>query len=386
MQCCPRPDVPFRHIYTMFIFLYCFAAIPPSNLTVTRRLRIVCGVILTLGTLLTLYFAFIKSAPNSSCLPRPQHNPGVSHRVARKPLVLVWFWPEDLKFDLDDCKKHLNIDGCRLTDDRSLYLKAEEVIVFHDAIKDDLSNLPQLPRPGFQRWIWLNLQPPANTRRIEGIDNLFNVSLNFRKDADIKVRWELTYNKVQAGEPSLPKKEHVVCYIKGDKAADNNSMGHSYYKELAKHIDVNVFGGSSTSLLQKDYFDAVGSCKFHLAFEDLIYRDYITEKLNGPLAVGTVPVVLGPPRLNYEDFVPGDSLVHVNDFPDAKSLADFLKRIDADDAAYRRYFQWRKHFSAHRHPTTDNLKYLKAICTACDFSTRRRDYRVIRNLHKWYFK
>ncbi|KAG7260904.1 hypothetical protein CRUP_022267 [Coryphaenoides rupestris] len=299
-----------------------------------------------------------------------QHDPSDYNKVSRKPLVLLWFWPEDLQFDLDDCRKHFNISGCRLTDDRSLFLKAKEVIVFHDAIKDDLSNLPKLPRPGFQRWMWLNMEPPENTRKIQAADNLFNVSLTFRKDADVKVRWELTYSKTPRELPVPPKKDHLVCYMRDDKVADNSSA-HSYYKELAKHIDINVF----TSLVQNEYFDAVGSCKFHLAFEKLIYRDYITEKLNGPLAVGTVPVVLGPPRKNYEDFVPSDSFVHVNDFPDAKSLADFLKRLDADDDAYKRYFQWRKHFSAERQPLAENHKYLKAICTGCLYSGRNRNYR-----------
>lgn len=371
----------------MLIFFLFFAVTNASTPAVSGSLRLVCGLIFAMGTVLTLYFVFMKSTSNLNCLPLPKHASlkyQNNIKATRKPLVLVWFWPEDLKFDFDDCKKLLNIDGCRLTDDRSLYLKAEEVIVFHDAIKDDLSNLPKLPRPGFQRWMWLNLEPPANTRTIQGADNLFNISLTFRKDADVQVRWELTYVKVPREVPSPPKKKHVVCYIKDHEVADN-STGHLYYKELAKHIDITVLGGSFASFLQGDYFDAVGSCKFHLAFENFIYRDFITEKLNGPLAVGTIPVVLGPPRKNYEDFVPGDSFIHVSDFPDAKSMADFLKRLDADDDAYRRYFEWRKHFSAHRHPVADNHKYLKAICTACDYSGRNRDYRVIRKLHKWYF-
>ena len=354
---------------------------------VTGSLRVICVVILALGTLLCLYSTqsgHLKSTLNPNCLPLPSSS-GLHYPKAAKArsLILVWFWPEDLKFDLDDCKKHFNIDGCRLTDDRSLYLKADEVIVFHDAIKDDMSNLPQLPRPAFQRWMWLNLEPPENTRRIQGVDNLFNLSLTFRKDADLQVRWDLTYLKVPREAPPLPEKEYLVCYLKGDKVADN-STAHRYYQGLAKHIDIKVFD-RVTSLFQQDYFDAISKCKFHLAFENFIYRDYITEKLNGPLAVGTVPVALGPPRKNYEDFVPGDSLVHVNDFPDAKSLADFLKKVDADDNAYGRYFQWRKHFYAQRHPVTDNQKYLKAICTACAYSWRYREYRVIRNLSKWYF-
>jgi len=357
---------------------------PPA---VSGTLRVICGLLFALGTFLTLYFVFIKSTSYPSCVPLPS-NARLQHegnKVSRKPLVLLWFWPEDLQFDLDDCRKHFNIDGCRLTDDRSLFLKAKEVIVFHDAIKDDLSNLPKLPRPGFQRWMWLNMEPPENTRRIQAADNLFNVSLTFRKDADVKVRWELTYVKAPQELPVLPKKDHLVCYMRDDKVADN-STAHSYYKELAKHIDIKVYEDSFVaSLFEPDYFDAVGSCKFHLAFENFIYRDYITEKLNGPLAVGTVPVALGPPRKNYEDFVPGDSFVHVNDFPDAKSLADFLKRLDKDDDAYKRYFEWRKHFSAERHPLAENHKYLKAICTGCLYSGRNRNYRVIRNLHKWFF-
>ncbi|KAM4633989.1 4-galactosyl-N-acetylglucosaminide 3-alpha-L-fucosyltransferase 9-like isoform 2-T2 [Polymixia lowei] len=299
--------------------------------------------------------------------------------------MLIWFWPEDYKFDFGDCRKFFDIDGCRLTDDRSLYSKADEVLIFHKTIKDDLSNLPNSPRPGVQRWIWMNLEPPANTRKINGIDNLFNLTLNFRQDADIPMHWQLTVSKVPNKMFEVPKKEKLVCWIPHD-SDPKNGPGYNYYKELAKHINVDVYSKSFASFFkQEDEFSIISSCKFYLAFEDFIYRDYITENLNGPLAVGTVPVVLGPPRQNYEDFIPGDSFIHVNDFPDAKSLADFLLSLGKDSDAYMQKFQWRGHLSAKRHFPEKNLKYLKAICLACDYVGRNKEYRVIPSLNKWYF-
>lgn len=96
-------------------------------------------------------------------------------------------------------------------------------------------------------------------------------------------------------------------------------------------------------------------------------------------------MVLGPPRENYENFIPGESFIHVNDFSNAKALADHLRRLDGDDEAYMRHFSWREHFFAKPHLIQQNQEFVQAICHGCDHVGRNRDYRVVQDVYKWYF-
>ncbi|KAM9356778.1 4-galactosyl-N-acetylglucosaminide 3-alpha-L-fucosyltransferase 9-like [Symphorus nematophorus] len=303
-----------------------------------------------------------------------------------KPLLLLWFWPENKMFDFQDCQKIFKIDSCNLTDDRSLYSRAQAVLLFHRAIKDDLSNLPTSPRARFQKWIWFNMDPPTKTRRIEGIQGMFNLTMSYRSDADIHVRWKVTRRNNQEKEFVLPKKERLLCWIVDNSDLDTKSgQRYDYYRELVKHIKVDVFNGTSDEFSKgENYFQTISSCKFYLSFEDSIHKDYITETFNGPLAAGTVPVVLGPSRQNYEDFAPGSSFIHVNDFPEAAKLAEFLLKLDKDNKAYMRYFDWRQFYTARRH-LMEKHEFALAICQACYHVDLHRVYRVVPDVYKWFF-
>ncbi|XP_065103631.1 4-galactosyl-N-acetylglucosaminide 3-alpha-L-fucosyltransferase 9-like [Paramisgurnus dabryanus] len=337
-------------------------------------------IVVTIACLGSLFwFSYLN---NCSPVQHPQQRPARPDLVKEeKPILLLWFWPENLLFNLSDCQTIFNIDSCFLTDNRSLYSNADAVLIYHKSINRDLSNLPPSPRPPFQKWIWFNLESPYHTAKKPGIENLFNHTLSYRQDADIFTRLHLTVRKTPDENFEIPKKEKLVCWFVSNK---NGRERNAYYNELKKHIYVHMYGKvNGTRLEHKDYYSTMANCKFYLSFENSVYKDYITEKINGPLSVGTVPVVLGPPRKNYENFIPGDAFIHVQDFPDAKSLAEYLMRLDLDEVAYRRYFNWRRHFSPQRHLVQPQAFDLP-ICTACEYIATHKYYKEIHDLYKWY--
>ncbi len=330
----------------------------------------------------------INSAKSNNSVTDKAADNSLTDKAEEKPIVLLWTWPENYKFYFSDCKKFYNIDNCHLTDDRALYNDADNVIVYHRGISWNMSNLPPSPRPPFQRWIWLHLESPTNTKRIPGLENLFNLTLSYRHDADIPVRMRLTTRKKPNEDFVIPKKDKLVCWIvsNNDPSTGVNSR-NVFYREFSKYIQVTLFGKAYSRFLDyNEYYPTLASCKFYLSFENSIHTDYITENINGPLAAGTVPVVLGPPRRNYENFVPAESFIHVNDFPDAKSLAEYLLHLDKDEDAYHKYFNWRKYLTASPHLILQTQEFILGICTACDHVARHKEYKEAHDLYDWYFK
>ncbi|KAG7334459.1 hypothetical protein KOW79_002866 [Hemibagrus wyckioides] len=334
----------------------------------TPKLQQICLIVTCwLGGLFSCLL-FIQYA-SQSCTPEPipsyhqvYKSVNISNPITttqaqeEKPILLLWIWPENYRWDFRDCKTIYNIDGCHLTDDRNLYNQADAVLVFHKAIKWDLSNLPPSPRPPFQKWIWFHVESPTNTPRIPGMEKLFNLTLSYRRDADISVRYRLNLNKKPNKDFVLPKKDKLLCwFVSNMNPSTGVGVRMKYYNELKKYITNSV------------------------------HRDYITEKLNGPLVVGTVPVVLGPPRENYEEFTPGSAFIHIDDFPNAEALAKYLLQLDQDNEAYMRYFDWRKHITATPHLIVWNQEFIIYICHACEYIGRHKEYRAAKDIYKWWF-
>ncbi|XP_036398322.1 4-galactosyl-N-acetylglucosaminide 3-alpha-L-fucosyltransferase 9-like [Megalops cyprinoides] len=295
-----------------------------------------------------------------------------------RTVLLLWLWPFGAHFNLDVCSSMFSINSCHLTADRNLYNLSDAVIFHHRDIRSDMSNLPPLPRPFFQKWIWMNLESPTHTTKIPGLNNLFNLTLNYRLDADIEVPYGSLIQTTEK-EFVVPSKSKMICWIVSNWNPQHKRS--KYYHELKNHVEIHVYGSAfGKRISDMDFSPTIASCKFYLSFENSVHKDYITEKLYNPLAMGSVPIVLGPSRKNYENFVPGDAFIHVDDFPSPKEMAAHLLLLDKNEEMYRQYFRWRKYFTVRK-----TQFWAEHMCRACEYIRTHKEYKVCNNLDSWYW-
>lgn len=329
-----------------------------------------------------LLIALLYYTPSFRCLTKefaePIVNPG-HHPV----FVLIWFWPFNQTFELDLCGSLFNIHGCILTANRNFIEKADAILIHHRDIAWDASNLPWFPHPPHQKWIWMNSESPSNTAWIPGLNDLFNVSLGYRRDADISVPYGSlipVHDGFEDFVDFLPsEKDKLVCWIVSNYKPEHRRV--QYYEQLSKYVQIHVYGEFfERRVSEQEYKDIISSCKFYLSFENSAHKDYITEKLFNTLDLGAVPIVFGPSRKNYECFIPGDAFIHVDDFPSMRALAKHLFLLHRDQTLYLRYFRWRRHFRV-------KTAYfpVEHSCRSCEYIRQNRQYQVLTNLYQWYW-
>ncbi|XP_053272622.1 4-galactosyl-N-acetylglucosaminide 3-alpha-L-fucosyltransferase 9 [Pleuronectes platessa] len=177
----------------------------------------------------------------------------------------------------------------------------------------------------------------------------------------------------------VPEKQLLVCWVVSNWNSRHRRV--QFYNELKRHVHVSVFGDAfGRRLSDGELKRTMSSCKFYLSFENSEHTDYIAEKLFGPMMLGTVPVVLGPPRKNYEDHVPADAFIHVDDFSSVKLLAERLRQLDHEDHEYRSFFNWTRRFRVHRSGFGP-----EHVCKTCRYLQTHRGQHVCPRLNKWFW-
>uniref|UniRef100_UPI00358E237C alpha-(1,3)-fucosyltransferase 7-like isoform X2 n=1 Tax=Myxine glutinosa TaxID=7769 RepID=UPI00358E237C len=184
-----------------------------------------------------------------------------------------------------------------------------------------------------------------------------------------------------AQESILPKKQELAVWVTSHWTEKLARV--IYFRCLQPHISVKVFGRYDQPLCSEwpCMKARLSLYKFYLAFENSKQRDYITEKFwHNSFLAGLVPVVFGTTRKNYEDFVPGDSFIHVDDFSSPAELAAHLHYLDQNDTAYQAYFDWHAKFRLHTNKT-----FISRLCDICHNLSNLPGYKVYQNLTAWYW-
>ncbi|XP_066475602.1 alpha-(1,3)-fucosyltransferase 4 [Tiliqua scincoides] len=299
----------------------------------------------------------------------------------RRPVtVLLWWEPFGRSRRLGDCRLRYNISACSLTTNRSRHLEAHAVLFHHrDLILQGPGQLPPARPPG-QRWVWMNFESPSHSPGLRGLAGLFNWTMSYRVDSDVFVPYGyLRPRQEPVRDPPWPSKTKLVAWVISNWNEEHGRV--RYYHQLKKYLPIDVYGAQGLDLKGDSVVETVSEYKFYLAFENSQHPDYITEKLwRNAFRSWAVPVVLGPSRSNYELFIPPDSFIHVDDFPDPMQLAGYLKFLDKNKSRYKSYFAWRKRYDVQVTSFWD--EHCCRVCKAV--RTAGQQHKTIENLANWF--
>ncbi|XP_074473696.1 alpha-(1,3)-fucosyltransferase 7 isoform X1 [Sebastes fasciatus] len=303
---------------------------------------------------------------------------------SRNVTILLWYWPYGRSFSLkgDVCWDLYRIPRCRLVDQRSLFPSAD-VVVFHNTeLVLGRQKLPvDLPRPQGQRWAWMSLEAPVNNGNLCKYANIFNMTITFRRDADITVPYGELLPKEAEGhlvEDIPANKSFLACWVVSNYRSHQKRS--KVYKELIATVPVKVYGRYTKKRLPSSaLLPTISRCYFYLAFENTVAKDYITEKLwRNAYQSDAVPVVLGPPLGDYKAVAPPNSFIHVNEFASVKDLGKYLQELAGDKERYSKYFTWKHEWKVKLY--TD---WRERLCKICSQYNSLPQEKVYSDLEAW---
>ncbi|KAM5142276.1 GDP-fucose protein O-fucosyltransferase 4 [Mantella aurantiaca] len=292
--------------------------------------------------------------------------PGNTDTRSNKELPILLWWSENLfpHFPGDTERIDCPHSSCMVTKNKGVKLhRRTKSIIFYGT--DFRAYEAPLPRLAHQTWALFHEESPMNNyvlSHLPGI-RLFNYTATFRRESDypLTLQWLPTISYLQRPAVSLAEKNKwrqkgyaPVLYMQSH--CDVPSDRDRYVKELMKYIQVDSYGqclknrplpsrrleDTSTATTEDPEFMAFTSrYKFHLAMENAICTDYMTEKLWRPMHLGAVPIYRGSPSV--KDWMPNNhSIILIDDFASPEDLANFIHSLDRNDEDYLRYLEYKK--------------------------------------------
>jgi hypothetical protein len=108
----------------------------------------------------------------------------------------------------------------------------------------------------------------------------------------------------------------------------------------------------------------VSTYKFTMSFENSGTKDYVTEKLFGVLAAGSVPLYDGAP--NGKIFGPSEkSMLFADDFGTPEKMAEHILYLDGNDTAYNEYLSWKSYGPSDQFTYLMDIGNVHSSCRLC---------------------
>lgn len=132
-------------------------------------------------------------------------------------------------------------------------------------------------------------------------------------------------------DPALAKREFCSFVVSN---GDGDPLRLEFFKRLSQYKPVasggRIFNNVGGRVPDKNAF--IARYKFNIAFENSTVPGYTTEKVMEPLAVRSVPIYYGNPRID-EDFDPA-CMVRLASRDDMDRVIEEIVALDRDDDAY----------------------------------------------------
>ncbi|XP_026566808.1 alpha-(1,3)-fucosyltransferase 11 [Pseudonaja textilis] len=293
--------------------------------------------------------------------------PGNRDQRANRELPILLWWSGGLFPHFPGETARIDCPGgsCLATKDRRVraHRRTRSLLFYGTDFRAYEAPLPRLPH---QTWALFHEESPMNNYLLShgaGI-RLFNHTATFRRESDfpLSLQWlpDLAYLR-RPPLRSLPEKDRLrrqqglapLLYLQShcDVPADRDR----YVRELMKYIQVDCYGRclnnqklpnmrlmdtSTATTEDSEFMNFISKYKFHLAMENAICPDYMTEKLWRPMHVGAIPVYRGSPSVR--DWMPADhSIILIDDFGSPKELAEYIDFLDRNSDEYLKYLKYK---------------------------------------------
>ncbi|KAF9580968.1 Alpha-(1,3)-fucosyltransferase 11 [Lunasporangiospora selenospora] len=285
-----------------------------------------------------------------------------------------WFWRKEFEGRvIDFCGLPYT---CKMTHDRSIY-KDTSTLIFHASVFElatgDTPPLEDSLRPK-KAWIMKTLEAPLPIQRDPYITSIFTHLWSYYRHADFVETYFNGGRDSKSFIASVFKKPAFTIEEKNQRRKEGlapiawivsncraHSFRHFFVKQLLKYIDVDIYG---RCLANKEWpknpdgsdmntYGVVAPYKFYLAIENNNCDDYVTEKLERPIAMGVVPIIDGPE--DYTPYIPNNkSAIKIDDFGTPARLAQYIHELDKDDKAYSGFLEYKS-------PTEEQTKTLSHL-------------------------
>lgn len=304
----------------------------------------------------------------------------------------ILYWTGSKNFHLPNNEgnalfKNCKIKNCYVTENKEL-LPVEEyaaILFYIPTSSNHPKETPPARRSPWQRYIFASGETPIRFHDSSAqyvYNHFYNWTMTYRFDSDIvrrnaKVVKKKTKYVLPTKEQVRSKKRSVAWIVSNCKSVDRREQ---LAKNLAKHIDVDIYGKCGTLKCPEDqdcYEYVANNYRFYLSFENSHCRDYTTEKFFKTLESDIIPVVYGGG--DYASFAPPRSYINVEDFDSAEILASYLKILEQDLDSYLEYFEWKRDYVLEKGG-------LPSMCKLCELlNDPSVPPKVYEDIKHWWF-